>query len=100
MTPIDYDALRRSDVEREDDSVEELEARRVSARSPVVDLDAPDAVEGFELPGGELAGAESTMTVMVPVRADEFRCSRCFLVCHRSQRVCGHEGRDVCRECA
>jgi hypothetical protein len=100
MTTIDYDAPRRPVVEREDDSVEELQARRVSARPPVVDLDAPDTVEGFELPGAELAGEEPTMTVVVPMRADEFRCSRCFLVYHRSQRVPAHQGRNVCRECA
>jgi hypothetical protein len=100
MTTIDYDAPRRPVVEREDDSVEELQARRVSARPPVVDLDAPDTVEGFELPGAELAGEEPTMTVVVPMRADEFRCSCCFLVYHRSQRVYGHEEQDICRECA
>jgi hypothetical protein len=34
------------------------------------------------------------------MRTDEFRCSRCFLVHHRSQRVAGRDGTDICRECA
>jgi uncharacterized protein DUF4193 len=34
------------------------------------------------------------------MRTDEFRCSRCFLVHHRSQRVTGRDGQDICRECA
>jgi hypothetical protein len=67
MTPST--TTRRPVVEREDDSVEELQARRVSARSPVADLDAPDTVEGFELPGAELADEEPTMTVVVPMRS-------------------------------
>jgi hypothetical protein len=39
------------------------------------------------------------MSVVVPMRADEFRCSR-FLVYHHSQRVPEYRARDVCRECA
>jgi hypothetical protein len=100
MTTIDYDGPRRSVVELEEDSLEDLRARDVSAQSPVVDADEADAVEGFELPGAELTAEEPTMTVVVPMRADEFRCSRCFLVCHLSQRVPGCKGRDACRECA
>jgi hypothetical protein len=40
------------------------------------------------------------MSVVVPMRADEFRCSRCFLVYHHSQLVPEYRARDVCRECA
>jgi hypothetical protein len=99
MTTIDYDAPRRSADEPEDDSAEALQARHLPTQSPVADLDQPDAVEGFELPGGELTTEEPTMSVVTPMLADEFRCSRCFLVCHRSQRAPGREGKDVCREC-
>jgi hypothetical protein len=96
---IDYDAPRRSAVELEEDSIKQLKAREAAAQSPVADLDTPDAVEGFDLPDGELAGDEPTMSVVVPMRADEFRCSRCFLVYHRGQRSPGATGHDVCREC-
>jgi hypothetical protein len=100
MITIDYDAPRRSVVELEEDSIEELKTRRASAQSPVVDVDAADTVEGLELSGGELTAEEPTMTVVVPMLADEFRCSRCFLVYHHSQRIPEHKPRDVCRECA
>jgi hypothetical protein len=100
MATIDYDEQRRSVVEPEEDSIEELQVHRASAQSPTVDVDPADATEGFDLPGGELSGDEPTMSVVVPIQADEFRCSRCFLVYHRGQRAPATTGQDVCRECA
>jgi len=35
---------------------------------------------------------------VVPRQADEFTCSRCFLVRHRSQLA--DEKKGICRECA
>ena len=99
MTTTDYDAPRRAVVDLEEDSLEELKARRSSASAPVLDVDEAEAAEGFELPGADLSGEELTVSV-IPMQADEFRCSRCFLVHHRSQRAGGREGPDVCRECA
>jgi Domain of unknown function (DUF4193) len=96
---IDYDAPRRRVVELDEDSLEELQARRTSAPSPELDLDEADAAEVFELPGADLSDEELTVSV-VPMRSDEFRCSRCFLVHHRSQRVAGPQGQDICRDCA
>src|SRR5947207_9797354 len=98
MTTTDYDAPRRSVVEIEEDSLEELKSRRSAAQSPVLDIDEVEAAEGFELPGADLSGEELTVSV-VPMQADEFRCSRCFLVHHRSQRAATRDGADVCREC-
>jgi len=34
------------------------------------------------------------------MQADEFRCSRCFLVHHRSQLAAERNGEMICRECA
>jgi hypothetical protein len=96
-TTTDYDAPRGHVTDVESDSIEELKARRTTA-SPYVDIDE-DSLDSFELPGVELADEELTVTV-VPMRADEFRCSRCFLVHHRSQRVVASDGSDICRECA
>jgi hypothetical protein len=98
-TSTDYDAPRRPAVDLEEDSLEELKARRVSAQSPTVDVDEADAAEGFELPGADLSDEELTVAV-VPMRGDEFRCSRCFLVHHRSQLATQRQGQDVCRECS
>ncbi len=94
----DYDTPRRSAADLEEDSLEELKARRAAAQSPAVDLDETEAAEGFELPGGDLFDEELTVTV-VPMLSDEFRCSRCFLVHHRSQLVATRDGQDTCREC-
>jgi Domain of unknown function (DUF4193) len=97
--PIDYDAPRRPAVEIEEDSLDELRARGTAAKSPGVDLDEVDPAENFELPGAELSGEELTVTVL-PMQSDEFRCTRCFLVHHRSQLAAGSAGHEVCAECA
>jgi hypothetical protein len=98
-TSTDYDAPRRALVDLDEDSLEELKARRASAQSATVDVDEAEAAEGFELPGADLSDEELTVTV-VPMRGDEFRCGRCFLVHHRSQRVDKADGQVICRECA
>jgi hypothetical protein len=99
MAIADYDAPRRPVVDLEEDSLEELQARRATAQSATVDLDEAEAAEGFELPGADLSDEELTVSV-VPMLSDEFRCSRCFLVHHRSQRVSNGQGQDICRDCA
>jgi hypothetical protein len=97
--PIDYDAPRRPTAEIEDDSLDELKARKTSAQSPGVDVDEADAHENFELPGADLSGEELTVPV-VPMQSDEFRCTRCFLVHHRSQLAERTKDQNICRECA
>lgn len=95
----DYDAPRRDEVDLGEDSLEELKARRVDAQSGSVDVDEAEVAENFELPGGDLADEELTVKVL-PMQADEFRCSRCFLVHHRSQLAAERNGELICRECA
>jgi hypothetical protein len=95
---IDYDAPRSGGIDVAEQNLDQLNARREDARSAVADTDVDDG-DAFELPATELLDGEFTVTV-VPMRADEFRCSRCFLVHHHSQLVTPH-GRDlVCQECA
>jgi Domain of unknown function (DUF4193) len=94
----DYDTPRRP-AELEEDSLEELKTRRATAQSGSVDVDEADAADSFELPGADLSDEELTVAV-VPMRADEFRCSSCFLVHHRSQLAGQRNGQDICRECA
>ena len=96
----DYDQPRRSDVEESaEDSLEELKARRAEAQSSSVDVDEADLNEALELPGADLSGEELTVRVL-PKQSDEFTCSTCFLVHHRSQLASDSGGRLICRECA
>ncbi|MFG1949912.1 DUF4193 domain-containing protein [Micromonospora sp. NPDC048830] len=97
--PTDYDAPYRPGVEVEDDSLEELKARGAASQSARVDPDDAEAAENFELPGADLSGEELTVAV-VPMQPDEFRCARCFLVHHRSQRATQRDGQQVCQECS
>jgi len=89
----DYDAPRKTDDDLSEDSIEELKARRVDKSSSSVDVD------GFELPGADLSGEELSVRVL-PRQADEFTCSQCFLVHHRSQLAEQAGGNMVCRDCA
>jgi hypothetical protein len=93
-----YDEPRRPAIEVEEESLEALTARRAASQSPTVDVDEPEAADGFELPGADLSGEELTVAV-VPMLADEFRCANCFLVHHRSQLGGQRRGEPVCREC-
>jgi hypothetical protein len=96
----DYDAPRRNESdEHGEDSLEELKARRNEAQSAVVDIDESDTAESFELPGADLSGEELTVKV-IPKQADEFTCTVCFLVQHRSRLARGAEGHEVCADCA
>jgi len=95
----DYDAPRKNEDDLNEDSIEELKARRVDNSSPIVDEDETEAAEGFELPGADLSNEELTVRV-VPRQADEFTCSSCFLVHHRSQLASEKNGQLICTECA
>ena len=95
----DHDAPRRFLADRDEESLEELKTQHARTRTPEGSLDETEAVEGFELPGGALFDEELTVAV-VPMLGDEFRCSRCFLVQHRSQITDTRRGEPVCRECS
>ncbi len=95
----DYDAPRKTEEDLSEDSLEELKARRSDKSSGVVDEDEAEAAEGFELPGADLSGEELSVRVL-PKQADEFTCSSCFLVHHRSQLAFEKAGQPVCTECA
>jgi Domain of unknown function (DUF4193) len=95
----DYDSPRKTDDDLTEDSLQELQARRMDQSSSTVDIDPDEAAEGLELPGADLSGEELAIRV-IPRQADEFTCSRCFLVHHRSQLAEERGGQLVCRECA
>ena len=95
----DYDTPRKTDDELSEDSLEELKARRADLAASTVDVDETELAESHELPGADLSGEELTVRV-VPKQEDEFTCSRCFLVHHRSQLAKKVNGQPVCRDCA
>ncbi|NMD56071.1 MULTISPECIES: DUF4193 domain-containing protein [Tsukamurella] len=96
----DYDAPRRSEADEiSEDSLEELKARRNEGQSGTVDVDEGETAESFELPGADLSGEELSVRV-VPKQADEFTCTSCFLVYHRS-RLADPDGDElICIDCA
>jgi hypothetical protein len=95
----DYDSPRKTDDELTEDSLQELQARRLDKSAAAIDLDPDDVAESLELPGADLSNEDMSFKV-VPRQADEFTCSRCFLVHHRSQLAEDRGGHPICRECA
>jgi hypothetical protein len=93
-TTTDYDAPRTTITA--DDSLEDLQARR-GANAAVIDADENDLAAAFQLPGTDLIDEELTVAV-IPMQADEFRCTRCYLVWHRSQKATAAPA--ICRDCS
>ncbi|EFV14517.1 DUF4193 domain-containing protein [Segniliparus rugosus] len=96
----DYDAPRRTEADDiVEDSLEELTSRRHDGQSELVDIDDGDPLDAFELPGADLSGEELSVRVL-PKQADEFTCTSCFLVYHRS-RLAHESGNSlICIDCA
>ncbi|MCM2422107.1 DUF4193 domain-containing protein [Streptomyces sp. H10-C2] len=96
----DYDTPRKTDDDVNEDSIEELKARRNEKSTSAVDVDEFDQAESLELPGADLSNEELSVRVL-PRQADEFTCMTCFLVHHRSQ-LAGEakNGDPICRDCA
>lgn len=94
----DADAPRPDVAEQEAQSLEELQARtRDDSKSHAVEVDEAEAAESFELPGADLSGVELDVEV-IPEQADEFTCTTCFLVHHRTQL--SDAQKMICRDCA
>jgi hypothetical protein len=99
-TARDYDARRVSDVETLDrPALRDLAPTLPGSSTAIVDDDDPNDVDLFEMPGADLPGEELSVTV-IPKRADEFTCSSCFLVQHRSRLRKSSSGRPICADCA
>ena len=64
------------------------------------DYDSPRNKDEDEVPGADLSNEDASVTV-IPMQGDEFICSECFLVKHRSQLAyTTDDGQPVCKECA
>jgi hypothetical protein len=93
----DYDTPRKTDDDVNEDSIEELKARRNEKSTSAVDVDEFDQAESLELPGADLSNEELSVRVL-PRQADEFTCMSCFLVHHRSQLA--DTKKMICKDCA
>jgi hypothetical protein len=97
-TASDYDARRVSDVETADKSnLRELGPVLPRLSTAIVD-DDPNDVHFFELPGADLSMEELSVAV-IPARADEFTCSSCHLVQHRSRLRSSNGAPPICADC-
>jgi hypothetical protein len=94
----DYDTPRKTDDDLAEDSIEELKATRTRVNVGVADLDEGDN-ESLELPGADLSDEQLTVQVL-PRQADEFTCTKCFLVHHRTQMAQSARLDSVCLDCA
>ena len=94
----DYDSPRKTDEELQEESIEELKAKRADAQSGQIDVDEEEAAENLELPGADLSGEELSVRV-VPKQEDEFTCSRCFLIHHITQLAKGNGATAICKDC-
>lgn len=95
----DYDAPRNKDDDQGTESLEALKAQqRGGAQTALIDVEDSDTAEGIDLPGADLSGEELIVQV-IPARDDEFTCSSCFLVRHRSQVAREKNGELFCADC-
>jgi hypothetical protein len=95
----DYDAPRKTDEELAEDSLEELKAQRANKAAASVDVDEVEFAENLELPGADLSDESLTVRVQ-PRQDDEFTCSKCFLVHHRTLLAKTVRGKPICTDCA
>lgn len=94
----DYDTPRKNEDDLAEESIEELKATRTKTHTGLADVEEPDT-DSLELPGADLSGEQLTVQVL-PRQADEFTCSQCFLVQHRSRLARHTRNEWICTDCA
>ena len=95
----DYDEVRSDVKESQERSLAAVQsAKAPDAHSAVRELDETDDLEEGQGPGGEFIDEELIVEV-VPQADDEFICSSCFLVHHRSQLARQKDGARYCADC-
>ena len=102
MAEIDGEqyAARKLGCEISVDPLKQALGKSSQNASSDIDDDENAIAEDYELPGADLSNEDSSVTV-IPMQGDEFICSQCFLVKHRSQLAYTDEdGQPVCEECA
>jgi hypothetical protein len=98
---VDYDTPRNADsYEMPEDSLDDLKAGRNVAPSSAIDTEESDSPESVELPDVDIPADELLLVRVLPQQPNEFTCSSCFLVHHRSRLASDKDGRPICTECA
>jgi hypothetical protein len=97
----DYDTVR---VREETDPAAEILARLDTRRSEaaaatLVDDEETLGVDALDVHRPGLLGEDHAITVLAR-QPDEFVCSRCFLVHHRSRYARDLRDEPICRDCA
>lgn len=67
-------------------------------RTFVDEADEADEVGLLDVDSAELIPDDLTMPV-IPRRADEFTCSKCFLILHISRLAMADDGHPACTDC-
>ncbi len=96
---VDFDAPRRAEAEDQSEAgFGDLKVGRSDTAKAAV-IDDEDEADIYELPAVEVSDDELSVRV-IPKQANEFTCSSCYLVLHRS-RLARHVGaRVICADCA
>jgi hypothetical protein len=98
-TTSDFDARRVAEIETPDLSGLRELAPTLPAPPATAGDEDPNDVLFFELPGADLSSEELSVSV-IPQQPDEFTCSSCFLVQHRSRLRHSSSGLSICADCA
>ncbi|MCV6983192.1 DUF4193 family protein [Mycolicibacterium pulveris] len=72
---------------------------RAATRFVVDETEEPDAAGLLALDSSELI-ADDMIVPVIPKRADEFTCSKCFLIHHISRSATSADGQPTCTDCA
>lgn len=72
--------------------------RGANLRDTMIDIAESELADSYVLPGAELAPEELELEILAQ-QADEFTCSSCFLVRHRSQLAREKNSLLFCRDC-
>lgn len=95
---IDYDVPRTSDFGQDADEPLQQLKKDTDGAAESLDPGEQELDFGYKLADIELSG-EDLMVRIIPQQADEFVCTSCFLVHHRSNLAELGNGNRVCCDC-
>jgi hypothetical protein len=94
----DYDAPRTSTIDLGELGLEELQAAARRPRMPI-DFEAVELDVDVDLPPDSMLADDELTALVVPIKSDELRCDRCFLVRHYRQFANRTDNAKICSEC-